>query len=87
MNNYQLDFYFFESCPFCQHVLDYIHQEKIKINYCDIQNERSHLEKLVQDTGRRTVPCLYIDNKPMHESRDILNWLSSNLNQLEKINS
>ena len=42
------------------------------------------LKRLVDDTGRRTVPCLYIDNKPMFESADIMDWLSENSDKLEK---
>lgn len=38
--------------------------------------DKASLDRLVQDTGRRTVPCLYIDNQPMHESNDIVDWLT-----------
>ncbi len=41
----------------------------------NIRENPSYKEKLIKDTGRGTVPCLYIDGKPMHESRDIANWL------------
>lgn len=80
----KLDYYFFESCPFCQMVLEVINKYSIKVEYCDIQHNKQFLDKLVADTGRRTVPCLYIDGKPMHESRDIIAWLQANLDQLEK---
>ena len=56
----------------------------IKVDYRDIMSDKAALEKLVADTGRRTVPCLYIDGKPMHESSDIMNWLKSNEANLEK---
>lgn len=61
-----------------------IDKHNIKVNYCDIYASKEHLEKLESDTGRRTVPCLYIDGKPMHESADIIAWLESNLDNLEK---
>ncbi len=80
----QLDYYFFESCPFCQMVMNVIKQNKIRVNYKDILKDSSAMEKLLADTGRRTVPCLYIDGKPMHESRDIIKWLEQNLDNLEK---
>lgn len=38
----------------------------------------------MNDTGRRTVPCLYIDNQPMFESQDIMEWLRDNESNLEK---
>jgi glutaredoxin 3 len=37
-----------------------------------------HLEQ----TGRTTVPCLYIDDKPMFESSDIMSWLENNKNNI-----
>jgi len=43
------------------------------------------MEKLKKDTGRTTVPCLYIDNNPMFESYDIMEWLKTNKDKLEKV--
>ena len=40
--------------------------------------DENNFNKLVNDTGRKTVPCLYIDDKPMHESDDINAWLMQN---------
>jgi glutaredoxin len=59
-------------------VMDFIDKNSMKVEYRDIQTDRTHLEKLVADTGKRTVPCLYIDGKPMFESRDIMAWLDKN---------
>ena len=65
-------------------VMRVIDQHNVKVTYCDITAEQAHLDKLVADTGRRTVPCLYIDGKPMHESSDIIQWIQSNIDSLEK---
>lgn len=81
----KLDLYFFPACPFCQMVLTKIEQNKIKVGMKDIHADSENLEKLMADTGRKTVPCLYIDGKPMFESRDIMNWLDENNDNLEKI--
>ena len=40
--------------------------------------------KLYADTGRYTVPCLYINGTPMHESAEINEWLEENKDQLKK---
>lgn len=80
----QLDFYYFDSCPYCQRVMNVINKHKIKVNYKDIHEGSENMNKLVATTGRRTVPCLFIDDKPMHESLDIMNWLEKNLAQLTK---
>ncbi|MDD0852670.1 glutathione S-transferase N-terminal domain-containing protein [Halobacteriovorax sp. GB3] len=84
MNTPKLELFYFDSCPFCQIVLQAIKELNIKVDYKDIFSDQQNLERLVSDTGRRTVPCLYIDNKPMHESSDIIQWLKSNADKLEK---
>lgn len=78
-----LELYYYASCPFCQMVLNKIDDLGVIVEYRDILSDTSALEKLVSDTGRRTVPCLYIDGTPMFESSDIMNWLESNLDQLK----
>lgn len=79
-----LELYYFPACPFCQMVIGMVKQLNLKIEYKDIYKDQENLNKLIQDTGKKTVPCLYIDGNPMFESRDIMQWLSDNQNQLEK---
>lgn len=80
---YNLALYFFPQCPFCQLVLRKIDELKLKsIEMNNTMEDRKHAEKLINDTGRSTVPCLYINGKPMHESRDIVIWLESNKEDL-----
>lgn len=79
-----LDLYYFDSCPYCQRVLKVIHELKIKVNYKDIYEDTNNMQKLMYITGRKTVPCLFIDGVPMHESSDIMNWLRENQANLTK---
>ncbi len=79
-----LDLYYFDSCPYCQRVLRVIDELKIKVNYIDIYDNTANMQKLMAITGRKTVPCLFIDGTPMHESSDIMDWLRANEDQLEK---
>lgn len=81
-----LDLYYFDSCPYCQRVLNVIDELKIKVNYKDIYEDTNNMQKLTYITGRKTVPCLFIDGKPMHESSDIMAWLKTNSSKLEKNN-
>lgn len=77
--SHKLALYYFPSCPFCQRVLQAMDEiNDIQVEMCDIHQDTKHAEKLIADTGRKTVPCLYIDGKPMHESQDIINWLNQN---------
>jgi len=64
--------------------MDVIDDQNIKVVYKDIMMEPDSLSQLIADTGKRTVPCLYIDGKPMFESADIINWLTQNSDNLEK---
>lgn len=84
MKSPELDFYFFETCPYCQKVMNVINKHKIKVNYKDIYEDTNNLQKLIYITGKKTVPCLFIDGDPMHESLEIISWLEKNLSTLEK---
>jgi glutaredoxin len=74
----KLELYYFNECPYCQIVLKAIEANNLKkdVLLFNTRESSAHREKLNKDTGRNTVPCLYIDGKPMHESRDIANWLA-----------
>lgn len=80
----KLELYYFPACPYCQIVLSAIKENGLtdKITYKNIHEDSKSREKLIQDTGRGTVPCLYIDGKPMHESLEIAQWLKANAKDL-----
>jgi glutaredoxin 3 len=80
----KLELFYYDSCPFCQYVMSVIEDLNLKIEMKNILRDQSNLKRLVNDTGRRTVPCLYIDNVPMFESQDIMEWLKDNESSLEK---
>jgi glutaredoxin len=84
MNEALLELYYFENCPFCKIVKNVIEEENIVVVYKDIMTNSTFAEQLIEDTGKRMVPCLYIDGKPMHESSDIIRWLKTNSNGLTK---
>ncbi len=86
MSTPQLKLYKYNSCPFCMMVMQTIESMNIKVEYHDIMQNRDDLQFHVEKTGRRTVPCLYINDEPMFESSDIVNWLKENVANLEKNN-
>ena len=47
------------------------------ILYRDIIESEEAAKQLVSVGGKRQVPCLFIDGKPMYESQDIINWLEA----------
>lgn len=79
-----LELYYFDACPYCQKVIRVIDKHNLKVDYKDIYENTNDLQKLMYITGRKTVPCLFIDGVPMHESGDIVNWLNENAEKLAK---
>jgi glutaredoxin 2 len=84
MNAPLLELYYFDSCPYCQRVLKVVSELNILVSYKDIYGDLNNMQKLLYITGKKTVPCLFIDGKPMFESLDIIDWLKSNQDTLNK---
>ena len=71
-----------DSCPYCQKVMKYIASSgRTDIIYRDIIEDEKADQQLVKAGGKRQVPCLFIDGKPMYESMDIINWLQEHPQQ------
>lgn len=81
----KLELYFFPQCPYCQIVEQALRVTGLEdaVTYYDIQENSHYREALIKATGRATVPCLFIDGKPMHESRDIAAWLHSYAKEIQ----
>ena len=68
-----------DTCPYCQKVMNYISTTGRKdIIFKDIINDPAAANELVEVGGKRQVPCLFIDGKPLYESSDIIEWLKGN---------
>lgn len=80
----KLELYYYDQCPFCQFVLRKIDSLNLnsKVIYKNTLESPENREFHINKTGRTTVPCLYIDDKPMFESSDICNWLEKNQTSL-----
>lgn len=70
--------YKFDSCPFCVRVMDYMKENNITIPMEDTIENPMAKDKLLQLGGSTQVPCLIIDETPLYESQDIINWLKEN---------
>lgn len=75
----ELVLYQFPSCPFCRLVRNRIRQLDLPIAEKNIQRDPEALHELMEGGGRRTVPCLRIDEaggrRWMYESGDIIRYL------------
>lgn len=76
----KLELYKKDACPFCQKVMVFMKKNNIEaVTLKDIVEDPKNLEYLVENGGKNQVPCLFIDNKPMYESDDIISWMNENL--------
>ena len=74
--NMTLELYMRDTCPYCRRVIEYINSAgRTDIVYKDINKSEEAAETLVNVGGKRQVPCLFIDGKPLYESLDIIKWL------------
>lgn len=78
----KLELYIRKSCPYCQKVLEHLDKLDKKIPYLEIDKDEKARKHLIEIGGKQQVPCLFIDNKPLYESSDIIEWLSKNVNEL-----
>jgi glutaredoxin 3 len=77
----KLELFYFESCPFCQKVLQFLADKNHCIKFKDIHTVDKYREELNRITGKAQVPCLVIDGKPMLESDDIIVFLKKNISE------
>ena len=74
----KLTLYYFDGCPFCDTVKDFMAENNIILPMKDIQKEPRAREELIRIGGKPQVPCLAIDGKALYESLDIIEWLGRN---------
>lgn len=81
----KLELYYFPQCPFCQIVLSALRITGLEgdVTYYDVNEDHHKKEQLIKETGRATVPVLYIDGKPMRESKDIAAWIHSYAKEIQ----
>ncbi|MBQ1310448.1 MAG: glutathione S-transferase N-terminal domain-containing protein [Blautia sp.] len=71
-----LELYKKNTCPYCRKVMDFISSTgRTDIIFKDIQSDPEAGKILVTTGGKKQVPCLFIDGRPMYESLDIIKWL------------
>ncbi len=77
----ELELFKFDSCPFCVRVLSKVRELGIEegIKLRDTTREPDANAELIDRGGKRQVPCLFVDGKPMYESADISRWLEENV--------
>lgn len=70
-----LALYKYDTCVFCYRVYRAIDRLKVDVEYRDVRAEPAWRKDLIANTGMSQVPCLKIDERYLHESLDIVEWL------------
>lgn len=77
-SSHDLILFYKPSCPYCTKVLKAINTTAKGIELKNIQSDQRAIQDLIRIGGKRQVPCLLIDGKPLYESQAIIEWLSRN---------
>ena len=75
---HELELFMKPTCPYCLKVMNFMSENNITIPLRAIVADKSAAETLIAIGGKRQVPCLFIDGKPLYESGDIIEWLRDN---------
>lgn len=65
------------TCPYCDHAKNLLDQKGIAYNEINVDRDPSKLKEMVEKTGERTVPQIFIDGKHIGGFSD-LKHLSEN---------
>ncbi|SDK99447.1 glutaredoxin family protein [Halanaerobium congolense] len=77
---FDLVLYYYPTCPYCRKVTRFIDKHDLEeIELKNINQDEEAEAELIEVGGKRQVPCLFINGKPLYESNDIINWFKSNL--------
>lgn len=69
--------YYKKSCPFCQKVLRFMEANHLTMDTRET-TQPGNQNDLVRIGGKKQVPCLVINGKPLYESDDIVAYLREN---------
>lgn len=69
--------YYKKSCPFCQKVLRFMEANRLTMDTRET-TQPGNQNDLIRIGGKKQVPCLVINGKPLYESDDIVAYLREN---------
>lgn len=65
------------ACPHCRKVENFLEENNIELEIVNINENRDAMMELIQNGGKRQVPCLFHDGEYMYESNDIIEFLKN----------
>lgn len=82
-----LTLYYYESCSFCQRVLQMADNLKVELDLKDVSEDETALAELLEKGGKNQVPFL-VDTEndvSMYESSDIIDYMRENATKGEAV--
>lgn len=79
VTDHELVLYVMTGCPYCMKVKRFLADNGVTIPERNILANAKAEQTLIAVGGKRQVPCLFIDGKPLYESNDIIAWVQENL--------
>lgn len=79
VTDHELVLYAMIGCPYCIKVKRFLADNGVIIPERNISTDSDAEQALIAVGGKRQVPCLFIDGKPLYESSDIIAWAQKNL--------
>lgn len=79
-----LQLYVKNGCPYCAKVEGFMEKNDIELPTHNISTSEDDLNFLVENGGKRQVPCLFVDGKAMYESDDIVFFLGKEFGVFDK---
>lgn len=80
----ELALYYYDSCPYCEKVLRFMHEHNLRIPLKNTLKVPAHRQELIEAGGKSQVPCLFINGNPMYESDDIIKWLRAHKHEIRE---
>ena len=77
--NHELALFVMTGCPYCIKVKRFLADNGVTIPEHNISTDPNAEQTLIAVGGKRQDPCLFIDEKPLYESIDIIAWVQENL--------
>ena len=77
--NHELALFAMTGRPYCIKVKRFLADNGVTIPERNISTDPEAEQTLIAVGGKRQVPCLFIDGKPLYESSYIIAWVQKNL--------
>ena len=77
--DHELVLYVMTGCPYCIKVKRFLADCSVTFPDGNISTYTEPEQTLIAVGGKRQVPCLFIEGKPLYESSDIIAWVQENL--------